>query len=212
MPSIDLMGMLYTLPALLIGLTLHELAHGWVAYKMGDPTAKNLGRLTLNPLKHLDPLGTFFLLFFNFGWAKPVPVNPMNFAGDRKRGMLWVSLAGPGTNLIIVILTALVWKFIQPQGYTQTVILFYIYYINLILAVFNFIPVPPLDGSKIFAGFLPAKYGYVMYSVEKYGMVILLLLSFTGIIGKVLIPAVRLLGAVIASLLGVDSLQAIISQ
>lgn len=206
MPFIDIAAMLYIIPALLIGLTLHEVAHGWVANKLGDPTAKNLGRLTLNPLKHLDPLGAFFLLIFQFGWAKPVPVNPFYFKGDRKKGMLLVSLAGPVTNLIIAVITAIIWKFIEPQGYIVTGIVYFIFHINLVLAVFNFLPVPPLDGSKIFAGLLPSKYSEVIYNIERYGIAILLFLSLTGIVGRVLIPAVDLLGKLITTVVGVQTI------
>lgn len=206
MPLIDLTGILFTIPALLIGLTLHEVAHGWVAYKLGDPTAKNQGRLSLNPLKHLDPLGAFFLLIFQFGWAKPVPVNPFYFKGDRKKGMLWVSLAGPVSNLIIAVLTALIWKFIEPQGYIITGIVFFVFRINLVLAVFNFLPVPPLDGSKIFAGLLPSRYTEVIYNIERYGIAILLFLSLTGIVGKIMIPAVDLLGKLITTVIGVQTI------
>ncbi|MHB9095738.1 MAG: site-2 protease family protein [Eubacteriales bacterium] len=209
-PSIE--SLLLSLPALLIGLTFHEYAHGYVAYKLGDPTAKNLGRLTINPLKHLDPLGAIFLLIFHFGWAKPVPVNPFHFRGDRQKGMLWVSLAGPATNIIIAIITAVIWKLIEPTGPIIVPILVYIFYINLILAVFNIIPVPPLDGSKILAGLLPSKYSHVIYNIEKYGYVVLILLMLTGIVGRILIPAVQLIGVAITGLIGVESLQGILSN
>lgn len=208
MPSIE--SLLLSLPALLIGLTLHEFAHGYVAFRLGDPTAKNMGRLTLNPIKHLDPLGAIFLLIFHFGWAKPVPVNPMYFKGDRKKGMLWVALAGPVTNILIAILTAIVWKVVEPRDWIMLGILANIFYINLILAVFNIIPVPPLDGSKILAGMLPSKYGYVIYNIEKYGYMVLILLMITGIINRILIPLVQLVGLAITGLLGVNSLQAIL--
>lgn len=205
MPSLE--SVLLSLPALLIGLTLHEYAHALVAYKLGDPTAKNLGRLTLNPVKHLDPLGAIFLLVFRFGWAKPVPVNPFHFKGDRQKGMLWVSLAGPGSNIVIAIVTALVWKLLEPTGEIITPVLFYIFYINLILAVFNFIPVPPLDGSKILAGVLPRKYSHVIFNLEKYGYIVLIFLMLFGIVGRILIPVVLFIGVTITGLLGVESLQ-----
>jgi len=204
LPSIE--DVLLTLPALLLGLTLHEYAHALVAYRLGDPTAKNLGRLTLNPIKHLDPLGTLFLVIFKFGWAKPVPVNPFHFRGDRQRGMLWVSLAGPGTNFLLAVVTALIWRIIEPQGLILGSILLNIFFINLILAVFNFIPVPPLDGSKILAGVLPRRYSHVIYNLEKYGYIILVFLMLFGIIGRILMPAVRLVAVAITTLLGADSL------
>ena len=205
MPS--LVDVLLTIPALLVGLTFHEYAHALVAYKLGDPTAKNLGRLTLNPIKHLDPLGTIFLLVFRFGWAKPVPVNAFHFRGDRQKGMLWVSLAGPGSNLVMAVITAIIWKLVEPQGPILSAVLLNVFFINLILAVFNIIPVPPLDGSKILAGVLPRRYSHVIFNLEKYGYVILLLLMLFGIVGRVLMPVVQLLAAVITGVLGVESLQ-----
>ena len=190
MPFFDIQTMIYILPALLLGLTLHEFAHAYVASRLGDPTAKNLGRLTINPLKHLDPLGTIFLLFFHFGWAKPVPVNPFHFKGDRQRGMLWVSLAGPAINLLIAVVTVLLWRITLPQGEAVQRILHLIVYINIILAVFNIIPVPPLDGSKILAGILPRSYSHIIYNLEKYGFVILILMMVFGVIDAFLMPIV----------------------
>ncbi len=210
MPSVDLESVLLTVPALLIGLTFHEYAHALVAFRLGDPTAKNLGRLTLNPLKHLDPLGAIFLLIFKFGWAKPVPVNPLHFS-DRQRGMLWVSLAGPGSNLVIAVVAVLLWKIIGIQKNFVDGVLLYIFHINVILAVFNVIPVPPLDGSKILAGLLPRKYSHTIFLLEKYGFAILLLLMFTGIISRVLIPIVRLIELGIAGLVGFEPLQRMLS-
>lgn len=207
MPFLDIRVMMYTLPALLIGLTLHEFAHGYAAWKLGDPTAKNLGRLTLNPIKHLELVGAIFLLVFGFGWAKPVPVNPMYFRGDRKKGMLWVSLAGPATNFVIAILTALIWKFVQPQNDSLAITLGMIFRINLVLAVFNFLPIPPLDGSKILAGILPTRYMPFIYNLERYGFAILILLSMTGILSGILGPGIGLAGSAITSLLGVQDLQ-----
>ncbi|MFA5881271.1 MAG: site-2 protease family protein [Eubacteriales bacterium] len=201
MPSI--IDVLFVLPALLIGLTFHEAAHAFAAYKLGDPTAKNMGRLTLNPIKHLDPLGAFFLVFFHFGWAKPVPVNPMHFRGNRQKGMLWVSLAGPGTNLVIAFITAVILKIIGSQGEIVDAIIWYVFHINVILAVFNFIPVPPLDGSKILAGLLPPKYSHIIYNLEKYGFVILLILVFTGAINRVLFPAIDQIEKLILGTLGI---------
>lgn len=210
MPYFDLQGMLLTLPALLIGLTLHEFAHGYVAYLLGDPTAKNMGRLSLNPIKHLDPLGAFFLLVFHFGWAKPVPVSPMHFKGDKQRGMLLVSLAGPMTNLLLAIATAAIWKIAEPRGLITLGVMFYIFYINIILAVFNIIPVPPLDGSKILAGILPRKYIHVIFNLEKYGYIVLILLMFTGVTGKILTPLARIIGLGISGLLQVESLRQVV--
>jgi len=200
---IDVEGMLYLIPAMLIGLTFHEFAHAFAAYKLGDPTAKNMGRLTVNPLKHLDVVGTLFLLVFRFGWAKPVPFNPLHFKGDRQRGILLVSLAGPASNLLIAIVTAFIWKFTVPQSDIINRIIGNIFYINVILAVFNFIPVPPLDGSKILAGILPRKYSHIMYNLEKYGFLILILLLVFGIFDLILWPLVDFVRFIISAIVGI---------
>ena len=158
----NFLQMLISVPFILLCLTLHEFAHGWVAYKMGDDTAKNAGRLTPNPLRHIDPLGAICMLIFKFGWAKPVPVNPYNFKKAGAKGIVWVSLAGPVSNFIAAFVTMLVTFIIvlsgvaEPQGtVTQCLMLFAT--INIGLAVFNLIPVPPLDGSKVLMYFLPFK-------------------------------------------------------
>jgi Zn-dependent protease len=179
------------IPAILIALTFHEYMHGRVAYALGDPTPKNQGRLTLNPIKHLDPLGSLLLLLVGFGWAKPVEVNPFHFKGDRGKGMLWVSLAGPGTNLVLAVLAAAAWRLTGGSGTIMSFFFQYLFQINVVLAVFNLLPVPPLDGSKILAGLLPLKYRHVIYNIERFGTVILLLLVITGFIGVILRPLVR---------------------
>lgn len=180
-----------TLLAVLLAITFHETAHGFVAYKLGDPTAKNQGRLTLNPLAHLDPVGALMMFIAGFGWAKPVPVNPFFFNGDRTKGMMLVSVAGPVTNLLL----SFVAYFIYAAGggfvtvpflnvfLTQMIVL------NIYLAIFNLIPVPPLDGSKILAGFLPraAAYKYLT-TVEQYGFIILLVLIVFNITDMILVP------------------------
>lgn len=173
------------LPAVVLGLTFHELAHGWVADSLGDPTPRYHGRLTLNPLAHVDVIGLILLFIAGFGWAKPVPVNPYNFRGNMRQGMVLVSLAGPAANLVLAFLGAVllglgVWAL--PYGYE---ILTAVVRINIVLAVFNLLPVPPLDGSKILAGLLPGRQAW-LYTLESYGTIILLFLLFTGVIGRVL--------------------------
>lgn len=189
-------------PPLLLALTCHEFAHGYVAYKLGDPTAKLLGRLTLNPLKHLDPIGTIAFFFIKFGWAKPVPVNPRHFKHPQK-DMLWVALAGPATNLILAVLSAvatkLLWAMaplIPANALTQGLLvplngmLVASVWINLVLCIFNFLPIPPLDGSKILMGVLPPKIAYEYQKVDKYGFVLLIILAFSGVLSKVIVPLV----------------------
>lgn len=174
------------LPAIIIGLTLHELAHGYVAYRLGDNTAARQGRLTINPLAHIDPIGFIALFLVGFGWAKPVPVNPFNMR-DPQRGMLLVSLAGPATNMVIAIVTAILLGLgiasLFPYGHD---IVIRIIYINIVLAVFNLLPIPPLDGSKILAGILPPSQANIIHALDNYGFIILLLLLFTGVISKIL--------------------------
>jgi len=155
----DLATILLLVPPILAALTFHEYAHGWVAYKLGDPTAKIAGRLTLNPLAHLDPVGAIMLFLFYFGWAKPVPVNPYNLRSP-KTDMIWVSLAGPGANILLAAILAVIIKPLLNYGLIDLFGIMYkmltlAVFINLMLAFFNLLPVPPLDGSKVVAGLLP---------------------------------------------------------
>jgi len=187
------------LPAVLIGLTFHEFAHGLAANWLGDRTPYYQGRLTLNPLPHIDWMGFLMLLIFKFGWAKPVQVDPRNFKNiSFKKGMMLVSLAGPGMNMLLALLSMVALKLLIPYQGGQLAGLFIpllkpLVYINLILAAFNLIPVPPLDGSKILAGILPDSGARFMYSLEQYGPLILLLLIVTNMVGKILWPLVNLL-------------------
>ena len=182
---------------LLYSVVLHELAHGWVADKMGDPTAKMLGRLTLNPLKHLDPLGTLMLFLVGFGWAKPVPVNYNNLR-HSERGLLWVSAAGIVTNIILAFVALFLLKFFSlslesPIGK----VLFITGRINIILASLNLIPIPPLDGSKILMEFLPRQMQYSMSRIEPYGFIILVALLFLDVLDPVILFISRVLLSVI---------------
>ncbi len=174
------------LPAIIVGLTFHEFAHGWVADYLGDRTARHQGRLTLNPLAHVDIIGLAMLFLAGFGWAKPVPVNPYNLHGDIKRSLLLVSLAGPATNMTLAVLGAVALGFLAGQlPYYGADMLNQIIRINVILAIFNLLPIPPLDGSKILAGLLPGQQNWLV-GLEMYGTIILLVLLFTGIIGGIL--------------------------
>lgn len=196
MLDLDWSRLLISFPAIIIALTFHEFSHGYVAYKFGDPTAKNAGRLTLNPIKHLDPLGTLMLLFLRFGWAKPVPVNPFFFTGDRRSKMALVAIAGPVSNLILALISALIMGFMAAfaAGNTINLIIFrfldQLVLINIVLAVFNLLPVPPLDGSKILGGFLPPALEEKYYRIERYGFLILMLLIISGLLSKILIPLI----------------------
>ena len=178
--------------ASLISLTLHELSHAYVAHLLGDDTAKNSGRLTLNPLAHIDIVGLLCLIVFRIGWAKPVPVNPYNLR-NRKSSMLLVSLAGPLTNLILAILAARIFAFTASTSYYLSLFILLFVRINIGLAVFNILPFPPLDGSKIIASLLPEKLEHFFYKYERYLYIIVLIMYFTGIISKVLYPAINFL-------------------
>jgi Zn-dependent protease len=167
---------------------IHELAHGYTAHLLGDDTAKNQGRLTFNPIAHIDLIGMLMILFFGFGYAKPVPVNPRNFK-NQKGGMALTSLAGPVSNLIMAFISVFLFYFlsavINSSNVVVTIVLTFLYYaayINVSLGVFNLIPIPPLDGSKIIASVLPNKiyYKYMMY--ERYVMIALIILLFTGVL------------------------------
>ena len=198
-------------PPLLLGLTFHEFAHGYVAYRLGDPTARTLGRLTLNPLKHLDPIGTIAFFFIKFGWAKPVPVNPRYFKNPT-RDMLWVALAGPLTNLGLAIVSALIAKMlwiiaaiIPHNSLTAGVLiplngmLIASVWINLVLCVFNFLPVPPLDGSRIMYGLLPPDLARSYQKLEPYGFIIVLVLAFSGMLSKVIVPIISFANSMLLS-------------
>jgi Zn-dependent protease len=189
-------------PPLLLALTVHEFAHGYVAFRLGDPTAKASGRLTLNPLKHLDPLGTLAFFVFHFGWAKPVPVNPVYFK-DPQKDMLWVALAGPATNLALAVVSALMVKAVVllarsiPYSALGEAILVPLnstliasVWINLVLCIFNFLPIPPLDGSQILAGILPENFARPYAFIQRYGFILLLILAVSGILSKLIIPMI----------------------
>ncbi len=187
-------SMVATLLAVLLAITCHETAHGYVAYRLGDPTAKNQGRLTLNPLAHLDLVGTLMMLIAGFGWAKPVPVNPFYFKGDRTKGMMLVSIAGPLTNLVLCFLAYFI--YVAGNGFGQipflSAFLGQFLTLNVYLAVFNLIPIPPLDGSKILAGFLPKSVAYkYLTTIEQYGFLILMVLIIFNITDWILVPIVN---------------------
>lgn len=175
--------------AVLVAIIPHEMAHGFAAYLCGDETAKNDGRLSLNPLHHLDPIGTICLIFFKFGWAKPVMINPNNFR-DRKKGTFFVAIAGVLTNFILATISVIILKHIHLNEFMQELLLS-IFWFNIILGVFNLIPIPPLDGSKILFSFLPLKYEYYLIKYERYGYIILLLLIMSSTLDKILVPMVN---------------------
>ncbi|HRU24211.1 MAG TPA: site-2 protease family protein, partial [Candidatus Latescibacteria bacterium] len=149
---------LVVLPVGIMAVTIHEVSHGYIAWKLGDPTAHYAGRLTLNPIAHIDPIGALMLVLVGFGWAKPVPVNPGYFKNPR-RGMMWVALAGPVSNILFAVVFALVLKAVFAFSSEYTAALFPLLrfgiVINVVLAAFNMIPIPPLDGSRVLANFLP---------------------------------------------------------
>jgi len=171
---------------LLYSVIIHEVAHGWVAEKMGDTTARWLGRITLNPIKHLDPIGTLMLLLFGFGWAKPVPVNFSNLR-DYRKGMILVSAAGITANITLAFLALLIMRMniFSPWG-IMTDILSVLARINMILAAFNLIPIPPLDGSKILMGFVSNRAQYQLMQLEPYGMFIIIGLLFFGLLNPLI--------------------------
>lgn len=196
-------SLLYSLPGIILALTIHEFSHALAAYWMGDDTAKQYGRLTINPIAHMDPLGFLCLIVTRrFGWAKPVPVNDLNFK-NRKKGMLLVSFAGPLSNFITALLIAVLYPLIfdvtgeAVKGMLQTA-----YIINLSIGAFNLIPIPPLDGSNILDAFLTSKQRFFVRRYAIYSNIIMLALIFSGIIGKILGPVIIGMDWLINSIVG----------
>lgn len=191
----SLEGFLLGIPAILIAITLHEYAHGKVAYILGDPTPQTQGRLTLNPLKHLDVMGSLMLILIGFGWAKPVQVNPFHFKIDREKGMMIVGLAGPAMNLLIAFCAGIGYNLfgsvtVPGIGVTFGLFFSYLIWFNVMLAVFNMIPLPPLDGSKVLMGVIPKRNLTIFHTLEAYGPIILLVLLLFGFIGPVIRPII----------------------
>ena len=210
----NLQSLLLIAPPILLALTFHEYAHAFVAYRYGDDTAQKSGRLSLNPLRHLDPLGTIMIFLVHFGWAKPVPVNPYNLKNPKK-DMLWISAAGPLSNMILAIMSGITLRVLfalngTPARHTIAGIMVYMVFtslqINLALAIFNILPIAPLDGSKILYGLLPAGYAKAIFTLERYGPFILIGLIIIGrltevsILGAVIWPFVKFFSKLFAGL------------
>lgn len=209
-------------PPLVFAIVLHEVAHGWVADRLGDHTARDRGRLTLNPISHIDLFGTIImplLLFLVtngrmvFGYAKPVPINPYNFRDPRK-GMALSSLAGPGINLLMALLFSLLLRAVMPlfegvlpreawEWFAHPLALMFGYgvIINVVLAVLNMIPIPPLDGSRVVYWLLPDKQAAAYYRLEPYGMIVLMALLAFGVLGRIIGPIIQ---PILSLLLGAD--------
>ena len=186
------MHYLFLIPGILLAITLHEFAHGWASWKLGDPTPKQTGRLTLNPLRHLDPFGVICMMIFHMGWAKPVEINPYYYK-NKKAGIALVSLAGPAVNILsgAVGIFILIWLEISTQTGRMEVtvllqniyrMLYYFSILSINLAVFNLIPIPPLDGSKILSAFLPDHALQVFIRYERYFTIILVVALYMGLL------------------------------
>ncbi len=199
---------LITIPFFFLAIVIHEFSHGWVAYKLGDPTAKYSGRLTLNPLAHIDPFGTIILplmlLIMNspvvFGWAKPVPINFWNLR-HPKRDIVLVGLSGPLANFLVAVILSLFLRLSLPEAIDA--LLSYAILINLVLAVFNLIPLPPLDGSRVISGIIPNRLAVMYNQLEIYGVLIIFLLLYLGAFERWIWPIVGSLSALLGVRAGV---------
>ncbi|MCD6472146.1 site-2 protease family protein [Candidatus Aerophobetes bacterium] len=195
--------LLFTLIILLFSIILHECAHGIMAERHGDPTARMAGRITLNPIPHLDPIGSLLLPgimiimsliggpLFIFGWAKPVPIDPRNL-NNPKKDMMWIGVAGPAANLGIALFLTLLFRIFVTSASIAAVILFYGITINLILAFFNLIPIPPLDGSRVLSGILSEEHNYRLSRIEPFGFIILVILLVSGVFNFLFVAILRL--------------------
>lgn len=198
-----LIAFLYTLPALLISLSIHEYAHAWMAYKQGDITQKIRGRLSLDPFKHIDPMGFLCIALFGVGWGKPVMIDDRNFK-NRAKGTMLTALAGPVSNLLLALLFTIILKLLIMTGVLTTVatttiggifftMFLYTIQFNIIFGIFNLIPLPPLDGSKVLEYFLPQKLKGIMYTLERYSFIIILVIFCTNIASYIINPAYNLI-------------------
>ncbi|MHB1003654.1 MAG: site-2 protease family protein, partial [Thermoleophilia bacterium] len=189
-----------TLPALLVSMVFHEVSHGYVAYRLGDDTAMRQGRLSLNPIRHLDPLGSLmlFMTFFSsggrmlFGWAKPVPIDPRRFS-DPRRGMMWVGIAGPASNLLLALACSTLLRYWEPSSELVALSILRVFQLNIILMMFNLMPIPPLDGSRIVGGFLTPRAYMKWMQLDQYGpvFIIILLVMLWGPFGNFFYGALR---------------------
>jgi Zn-dependent protease len=202
-----LSGLVLKIPALLVAVTVHEVAHALVADRLGDPTARRLGRITLNPLPHIDPIGALAFVLAGFGWAKPVPVNALNFR-HPVRDMVWVAAAGPLSNFLAAFAALVAVRLVAQMGPGEFVgeplgkMLVLIYVFNLVLGVFNLIPLPPLDGGHFLPYFFP-RAGSFIHQLEQAGPFLLLLLVFSGAADRLMQPIIRLIGSVIRGVVGI---------
>lgn len=189
MLNLDPVTMALRIPALLIAITVHEFAHARVAYAYGDATAKAYGRMNLNPINHLDPIGTLMIILVGFGWAKPVPINPYNFRNYRA-GLRWVSLAGPLANFALAFVSLVLLRILIMSGVVGLFLSFMVVMVqlNILLGVFNLIPIPPLDGSKILISLAPQSFVNFFHQIEPYAPIILLMLIITRAFNYILFP------------------------
>jgi Zn-dependent protease len=212
-------NLILIIPGFLIAITVHELAHGYIALRFGDPTAKLAGRITFNPLSHLDPYGTLALILssiagMGIGWAKPVPVDP-RYLRDPRKDMIWISLGGPGANIAVALILSILLHIILLTFYGKPVgpavkfvveplvaMLVFGVQINVVLAIFNLLPIPPLDGSSILSGLLPTDLSMKYEELAPYGFMILLLLIITGVLHFIIVPPVKYIMGFMMSLAG----------